>query len=321
MRRLPVLLLLLLLPLKALALSCSATISDVSFGNVDVLSASNPLTTSNGSVSITCTRNLVLELLSGSVKLCIGVGAGTGGVNAGPTARQMASGANKLLFNLYTDAGLSTIWGSSSVFTATGPRVFSLNPPVTGLGSQTITDSIYGAVNASQALVPVGSYSSSFSGSNTEVRYGYGSAACSSLPSSTTAPFAVNATVIPNCTITAGTMDFGSVGLSLMTTNADATSSITTTCTSAAAYQIALDNGLNYSSPNRRMANAGNRANYELYRDSGRTQRWGSTLGTDTVSGAGTGASVAATVYGRVPAQTGIAIGSYTDTVVATISF
>jgi spore coat protein U-like protein len=66
---------------------------------------------------------------------------------------------------------------------------------------------------------------------------------------------------------------------------------------------------------------------YELYRDAGRSQRWGNdtTGGTDTVNGNGSnhgqGSGNGLTVYGRVPAQPEAASGSYSDTVTITLTY
>lgn len=60
---------------------------------------------------------------------------------------------------------------------------------------------------------------------------------------------------------------------------------------------------------------------YALYRDSGRTQNWGETVGTDTVAGTGDGNVQAITVYGRVPAQATPGVGTYTDSVTVTVTY
>ena len=59
---------------------------------------------------------------------------------------------------------------------------------------------------------------------------------------------------------------------------------------------------------------------YALYQDSPRTTVWGNTAGTGLVH-AGDGASHAITVYGTVAAGQNVPVGSYSDTVVATITF
>ncbi len=60
---------------------------------------------------------------------------------------------------------------------------------------------------------------------------------------------------------------------------------------------------------------------YQLYRDRNRIEPWGSNTNTDTVAGTGSGSSQAFTVYGRVPRQTTPPPGTYTDTIVVTVTF
>jgi spore coat protein U-like protein len=61
--------------------------------------------------------------------------------------------------------------------------------------------------------------------------------------------------------------------------------------------------------------------NYGLFTDATRTTNWGETVGTDTVSGTGTGATQIVTVYGRIPATQNVGIGGYVDTITATVTF
>ena len=63
------------------------------------------------------------------------------------------------------------------------------------------------------------------------------------------------------------------------------------------------------------------RHHYSLYQDSARTQNWGSSIGVDTVAGTGTGLTQSVSVYGRVAAQTTPAAGTYTDTIVVTVTY
>jgi spore coat protein U-like protein len=58
-----------------------------------------------------------------------------------------------------------------------------------------------------------------------------------------------------------------------------------------------------------------------LYSNAGRTTVWGNTVGTDTVAGTGTGATQSLTVYGRVPVQSTPGAGTYTDTVITTVTY
>jgi spore coat protein U-like protein len=63
---------------------------------------------------------------------------------------------------------------------------------------------------------------------------------------------------------------------------------------------------------------------YQLYKASGRTAAdvWGTTIGAggNVLAGTGTGANQNVPVYGRVPSAN-FAAGTYTDTVVATVTY
>ncbi|HYP69685.1 MAG TPA: spore coat U domain-containing protein, partial [Variovorax sp.] len=101
----------------------------------------------------------------------------------------------------------------------------------------------------------------------------------------------------------------------------DSTSTITLNCPPNTAWWMGLNNGLHASGTQRRMIGpTGDLVSYELYRDNARAQRWGSTQGTDTVSGSG-GSTASVTVYGRVPAQTGVTPGTYSDTITVTLTY
>ena len=60
---------------------------------------------------------------------------------------------------------------------------------------------------------------------------------------------------------------------------------------------------------------------HEFYSDASRTQPWGSTSGTNTVGGTGTGSNQALSVYGRVASQSTPSPGTYTDSVVVTVTY
>lgn len=61
---------------------------------------------------------------------------------------------------------------------------------------------------------------------------------------------------------------------------------------------------------------------YGLYKDAARSQPWGdATTPGSTVAGAGNGLVQQLTVYGRVPPQTTPSPGTYTDTVVVTLTY
>jgi spore coat protein U-like protein len=134
-----------------------------------------------------------------------------------------------------------------------------------------------------------------------------------------TATFTVSATVQATCNITATNLSFGTY----TGTQTDATSTITVTCTNTSAWNIGLNPGTcpGATVTTRCMLNGAAQLNYALFRDTARTLNWGQTVGTDTLSGTGTGNAQANTVYGRIPGGQLPAPGAYTDTITATVTF
>lgn len=115
------------------------------------------------------------------------------------------------------------------------------------------------------------------------------------------------------------TLNFGTQGPLASAVNQ--TSTITVTCTSGAPYNIGLDGGGSGNINARVMKNGTNTVGYQLYSNAGMTTVWGNTVGTNTVTGTGTGSAQAFTVYGQVPAQTTPPAGAYTDTVNVTVTY
>jgi spore coat protein U-like protein len=138
----------------------------------------------------------------------------------------------------------------------------------------------------------------------------------------TTSTFQVRATITATCTIlTSSDLDFGSLGV--LTANADQSSSIQVQCTNTTPYNIGLDAGTGAGATvtTRKLSNGGAIINYSLYTDAARSTVWGNTIGTDTVAATGSGGSQSYTVYGRIPAQTTPAPGTYTDTITVTVTY
>jgi spore coat protein U-like protein len=135
----------------------------------------------------------------------------------------------------------------------------------------------------------------------------------------------VSATVINNCTINTSPAEFGSYMYDYDGNNA--TGTIDALCSASSSATITLGQGANAApgstdaSPSRRLSNGtGGFLNYNLYQDSSATLIWGNTSGTGVViNDSGTG--VTKTVYGKIPSGQNVPAGSYTDTVVATITF
>ncbi len=320
------------MPAAEAATSCSATGTSVAFGTVSTSGTTDVSATFN----VTCSTSGLSLLANTKVRMCLNIGDGSnGGGNFNP--RRMLNGTGDALqFQLYTDAARSQIWGSRGNSTVPNPLLsdFDYSVPVLG-GSQTKTITIYGRV-PTQTLV-AGSYTNSFSGINTSIDYRYNEtlSGTASYPASCVSggiggssfsnafPFTASATVPANCrAYTSTKLDFGNIA-GLITGHVDQTSTIGMICTGRTAWNVGLNNGLHASGNIRRMQSGvlANYVNYELYRDSARTNRWGNALNTDTVQGTGTGTAQTLTVYGRVPAIQTPAAGAYGDTITVTITF
>jgi len=148
--------------------------------------------------------------------------------------------------------------------------------------------------------------------------------AASGAPAATTpTTFNVTATVIDVCAVSASNLAFGTyspIGGSAL----DGTSTITVTCTLGTAYNVRIDPGANGASVAARQmlrASGTETLPYSLYRNAGRTQNWGQTDNTDTVTSTGSGVSQGHTVYGRIPASGNVPSGSYSDTVNVIVNY
>lgn len=138
----------------------------------------------------------------------------------------------------------------------------------------------------------------------------------------TTSTFQTQITIQASCTIlAASTLDFGTQGA--LIANVDQTSTVQVQCTNTTPYNIGFDAGTGAGATvtNRKMTSGGATINYSLFSNAGRTTNWGNTVGTDTVSATGNGASQSYTVYGRVPPQTTPAPATYTDTITITVTY
>lgn len=144
-----------------------------------------------------------------------------------------------------------------------------------------------------------------------------------------TGNLSASSTVVNNCTVSTAPVAFGDYDpvSANDATARDATGTVTVTCTSGAAATVKLGQGANAdpgstdAAPLRRLTDGTNFLSYQLYSDAGRTTVWGNDGATD-VDHTGTGAAVDLTVYGRIAAgQNTVPAGSYTDTVLVTVSF
>ncbi len=142
-----------------------------------------------------------------------------------------------------------------------------------------------------------------------------------------TATFQVTATVVSACTVSGALLNFGS-SINPLTSGVPlyASSTLSVVCTNTTPYSVALDAGTNAggasSFSNRAMKNGTHTLGYQLYQDSAHATVWGDgTSGSTQQAGTGTGSTQSLTIYGSVPALSGVVPGSYTDTVTVTVSY
>jgi spore coat protein U-like protein len=139
----------------------------------------------------------------------------------------------------------------------------------------------------------------------------------------TTAAFAVTATVLKSCVLVGGVpLAFGTYTPG---TAKDATTTFTATCTTGTTYDLDLSvgSGSGATFATRRMSSGADTLDYSLYTDAGRATLWGdgTSDGSVTAGSAGTGLPQTFTVYGRIPAAAAATIGVYTDTITVTATF
>ncbi len=144
-----------------------------------------------------------------------------------------------------------------------------------------------------------------------------------------TSNLSVTATVSSNCTISTSPVAFGAYDpvVANAASPLNGTGSVSVTCTTGASATITLGQGSNPAAgssnavPLRQMKDAGTDVlAYFLYQDSGHATVWGNTAGTG-VPETGNGAAINVTVYGQVPAAQNVPAASYSDTVLATVTF
>ena len=142
---------------------------------------------------------------------------------------------------------------------------------------------------------------------------------------SASASLTVSASVSKNCTISTAPVNFGAYDpvAANATAPLDGTGTVTVTCTKGAVAKVGLSVGANAQGTSRRMSQgAAAYLTYELYKDSSHSTVWGDTLDTALdIPAAPNRTPRDFPVYGRVVAAQDATVGSYTDTVVATVNF
>jgi spore coat protein U-like protein len=285
------------------AAGCTASITNIPFGNVDVLSPSPSI--ASGTLSINCSWGALIGLSNGNVYACVAFST--------PYSMKSASGPTSLLYNLFGPPPLTSAWSSQAPIQI--PAILSgvLLPTY----NATATVNVPAAILANQTGTPKGVYSQSVTATVSI----YLLPVCAGAPvGSATTAFQVSVTVVNSCQLSAATLNFGAFGD--LNTAVSGQTALAIQCSSGIPFTIALNGGLaNAVNPSQRqMTLASKSITYGLYQDPAHQTPWGSAAGS-TYGGTGTASLQSIPVYGYVPVQTTPPVGTYSDTIVATVSY
>jgi len=108
-------------------------------------------------------------------------------------------------------------------------------------------------------------------------------------------------------------------------TTSDVTGTITVVCPQGTAYQIGLNAGLASGATLTTRAMTGGTGGqaslgYRLFNNASYTVNWGNTSGSGWVTGTGNGSAQAYTIYAQIPANEASSLGSYTDSITASVT-
>ena len=286
------------------AQACTATMDGFDFGTTSVRGGSTPQTL--GTLRVDCSALLGLVSL---YTICISVDAGDGGAGASNSPRYMRrADGTQLAYQLYRGGYGGTVLNDINGIT--------LNL----LSSTVYQETIYAEVLDSGTAVKGGSYASDFAG-GVDFRVTAGLLACSA--DQDVAGFTVAADIVPSCTVSAGTLDFGTLATTVSAPVAGQTT-IDVSCSDGIPYTVHLGPGTGpgVSDPaSRKMLSGSNTLSYGLYRNAAMTAAWGWTAGVDGLSATGTGAAQSIPVYGQVHAGQTVPTGTYNDSVVITVEY
>jgi Uncharacterized secreted protein len=314
---------LLLCPLAGKAVVCSVSgVQNISFGNVNPLSATD--STTSMTFSYSCTKE-VLDVLAG-VTLCFNIGASAVSGQVNPRRMSFAGPpANTLNYQLYLDSARTVVWGSQYQAGTSYPvlPLTLLNlTPVTG------TLTVYAKIPASQLTASPGNYQDTYTTATANITSNIGLLAPPSTCGTTvgpTFPFTVSATVTKFCNITtASNITLGNVASTQ--TNIAAFNTLSVACTSSTPYSIGLTPSNNSSTGSGVMkTNTGNTNNtdqvpYQLRSASGTNGApWGNTA-QNSITATGRGQTDSYSVYATVPSAN-YTPDSYADTVTINVTY
>ena len=271
------------------------------FGNYSVFAGGGPLTTTP-TFNVRCTAN--------NMTVYVLMSRGTNSASFNPRTMLHAASGNRLNYNIYLDAANTQIWGDNSG----GTSYKTINLPTANTALATPVP-IYASAPRGADVV-AGTYNDSIT---VTMWWNNGSW------QNTTATLNVSTTVLSECTVSAFAINFGAYEPVVVNAAAplDSTATINVFCTKNTSGSATLDNGSNFSAPNRRMKTGGGAfMTYNVYKDAARATVWdavniNSATSTSKLTALG-GGFVA---YGRIAAGQDIGAGAYTDTLQSVVNY
>lgn len=330
-------LLLLLAPWPAQALTCAlSAVNAIDFGTPSPLDAGHTDVSATYTVTCQAPKNEIPGAIgtTRAVNLCASYDDGSGGASTGGN-RQLASGADQALYDLYTSAAYGpSHWGNrnGAPTGAVAQGQVTLVKTAGGGGSTapvSTTFTAFARLFGGQTVLRPATYTSSLNvtvdafWADTKSDCAAGGAVASAASSAQLA----TVTYRSECRVgTISSLEFGTSGF--IASNIDAATSVSVTCTNTTPFKVGLGPGsaAGATTSSRRMTRTAppySTVDYGLYRDPARSQNWGNDTagGTDTHNGDGSGAASSYPIYGRVPPQVTPEPGDYQDTVVLTVAF
>jgi len=294
MKRLVIFLVFLLLCGARLEAEVTCQLNNTS--GVSFMTYSGATLTARGSIDVTCPNNVAY-----TIELSAGTTAG-----ATTTNRMLyCSGCTPqtLGYQLFSDASYTVNWGND---TLTGKSE-------TGSG-QDQSIPVYALIPANEPFY-TGSSGSNY---NDTVTVTIVCNSCTSISGNNRGLTVHLQQTASGCWFSASDLSFGNYN----GTVTNATSTIQVDCSSGTPYNVGLNQGTHGGSvTTRKMQNGTHLLSYSLCQNSTCATNWGNTIGTDTVAGTGSGVAQPLTVYGQLPASQSVTTGTYTDTIVATITY
>jgi spore coat protein U-like protein len=302
-------------PGRAYCQSCSASMGTLNLGTISAVSPNN--TDISGNLAISCTG-----FATPYVRVCANLGLPAGG--GGWTARLVPGpSGSSMAYGMYKDSARTQPWTSVwDSISNSYPVDIQLNS-----GAGAVNLPFYARVPGNQPTLLAGNYSSTFTVNDATigyVNYQTSPPECSTSMYAAGFPFTVQATVAADCLISATDANFGSLGL--ITSTVAVLGTITTTCTGGTTYAVSINagKGTGATVASRLLTRTGgsNTLKYNIYLDGTYKQIWGDgSNGTYNRPSTGTGTAQVATYYAVMAPQPAATPGTYTDQLIATVTF